>query len=138
MEEHVLRLLCPGTVRRTGWLFARAQVEVEGRGEGIRTHPTSGLLRPGAAALVQMWRLTLKSTLPLPRDNSKVILTEHLIFDQRNRTGGAKSYARMWPKLRVYPGGRNFLYQWGWRIIGASHRQVLLTVGQVSHHSQVP
>ena len=76
------------------------------------------LLCPEAAALVQMWRLTPKSTLPLPHDDSKVILTEHLIFDQRNRTGGAKSYARMWPKLRVYPGGRNFLYQWGWRITG--------------------
>ena len=46
--------------------------------------------------------------LPLPCDNSKVILTEHLIFDQRNRTGGGKSDTRMWPKLRVYPGGRIF------------------------------
>ena len=42
MEERVLRRLRPGTVRRTGWLFARAQVEVEGWGEGIRTRATGG------------------------------------------------------------------------------------------------
>lgn len=46
----------------------------------------------------------MKPTLPLPHDDSQVILTEHLIFDQRNGTGGAKVYTRMWPTLRVCPG----------------------------------
>lgn len=45
----------------------------------------------------------MKPALPLPRDGSQVILTEHLIFGQRNRTVG-RLYARMWPTLRVCPG----------------------------------
>lgn len=115
MEERMLRLLCPGAARRKGWWFARVQAEV---GAGRRGARTIALPRADCCALGQPrsgrgWRL------PLPCDNSRALLTEHLLFDQRNRTGGGKSDTRMWPKLSLSR-RQNFWYQQGWRIMAES------------------
>lgn len=49
----------------------------------------------------------MSSTLPSPRGDSKMILPEHFVFDQKGRTDGREWNVKIWSNLEVYAKGEN-------------------------------